>query len=174
MPPVHSVLRAPSLALVLLLAGGCATYRPAPDVASVPEGREIRMRLSDAGSDRVGEYTATGDRHDVEGSLVRADADSVVVALWRSDVASGSARFEPGRVEVPLERDQVLLVEEKQLSTVRTVGLVAGLAAGVYLIFDQLFGGSTAGGIEGGGGPDITLLPRTAAGVLAGWLGSGR
>ena len=168
---MHRVFPAPrvlALGLAALLTGACASYQPAPDMASLPQGREVRMQLSDAGSDQVGEYTAAGDRTQVEGALVRVGRDSVTVAIWRSDVVAGTARFEPGRVEVPLERGHILQMEEKRISPVRTAGLVVGIAAGVYLIFDQLFGGSTAGGLDPGGGPDITVLPRA---ILALWHG---
>jgi len=123
----------------------------------VPLGSEIRAEVTESGSERVAEFTLGDEASQVEGSLLIVGADSVVLGMWRSDVVGGA--FDPGRVNVSLRRSEIVGVEEKSLSKGRTALLAAGLAAGLYLLFDGVFAGGRGGPLDGGGEAEIILIP---------------
>ena len=135
-----------------LLCAGCYTFDAAA-IESVRPGMDVRARLSAVGRERVTDLT--GDRRGtVDGSLVRTDAETVVLSVWRTDLLASN--FEPGRLELPLQRDDIVRLERKRLSVPRTGGVFAGMAAGLYLLVRFLWEGAGGGSLPGdGGGDDI-------------------
>jgi len=112
---------------------------------------ELRARLSEGGVARVADLT--GDRRStLDGTLVRLDAGTAVLSVWRTDVIAPS--FEPGQLEVPLETSHIVGVEVKRFSHLRTGAVVAGVAAGLYLLLRVVWGGA-GGFLPGGGGDEI-------------------
>lgn len=141
-------LRGGALALLLLASSGCHTFEPAT-VESLSPGHGVRARLSVVGVERVSERL--GEEIPVlEGTFVSADSESVLFHVWRTDLAVRT--FQPGQIEVPLPRGEIVGLERKRLSLLRTGALSAGIAGGVYLLLRSLWGG--AGGFLGIGGGD--------------------
>lgn len=140
--------------------GGCSTYAP----TTLPElspGSRVRVQIDPAVIGRVQEITRSNEDAVLDGSVVGVTADSLTLAVWRTDVLSTrAAGFNPGTVQVPLERSDVVTVSRREVSAVRT-GLLGALLAGVaYFVVHEAFGGSGGGIVDGGGGgPDIILLP---------------
>ena len=136
---------------LLVLGAGCYTFR-ATDVAAVRPGIDVRASLSPAGEEAV--LALTGERHPrVVGRLERLRADSVVLSVWRSDLIASN--FAPGRIELPLRREQISGVEEKRLSATKTGGLLAGIGAGLYLFVRGVWQGVGGSPSDVGGGPSI-------------------
>jgi len=149
--------------------GGCATYHET-SLEALTVGGEVRARLSDSGSRRLEEVTAGNDSDQVDGTLAGVGADSLVLEVWRSDLVTGGA-FRPGRVRVPFQRGEVIEIQERRVSYLRTgVLLGAVVVAGAVLISESI-GGGRAGGQGGGGGPEITLLPRRLGSFLSSLVG---
>jgi hypothetical protein len=136
---------------LLVLSAGCYTFR-ATEVEAIRPGIDVRASLNPAGEETV--LALTGERHPrVVGRLERLPGDSVVLSVWRTDLITSS--FQPGRIELPLRRDQIAGVEEKRLSGIKTGSLVAGIAAGLYLFVRVVWQGTGGGLLPGGGGGDI-------------------
>lgn len=130
------------------LAAGCYTYRAAPP-ESLPAGAAVRARLSPAGAEGV--MRLTGDLSPrVEGILVGSGPDSVVLEVWRTDLRTGRT-FQPGLVRVAVPRPEVLEVNRKQLSPVRTGALAALVGVGAYQLYRVLW--DDAGGLRNRAGP---------------------
>ena len=92
------------LPAVLFLCAGCYTFESSA-IGSVRPGMELRARLSEGGVARVADLT--GDRRStLDGTLVRLDAGTAVLSVWRTDVIAPS--FEPGQLEVPLETSHIV------------------------------------------------------------------
>jgi hypothetical protein len=153
---VRVLLRGRSFRIPLIwtvvLGSGCYTFR-STDVEAVRTGMELRASLTPSGTESVG--AMTGERHtSVVGTLARLRTDSLVLSVWRSDLAASN--FAPGRVDLPLRRDQVAGLEERRLSPARTGGLLTGVAGGLFLLVRVVWQGVGGGpGDGGGGGPVI-------------------
>jgi hypothetical protein len=141
--------RAVALALLVLQAAGCFRYSAA-SLASLPEGRPVRVRLTEAGLGRLApEQRAQLPDQDpvLEGDLLQATAEGLLVAVPVSVNATG--RFERTRaiyqrVSIPVQ--DVIGVELKQLDQKRT-GLIAAGVGAVFVAFvvsyvTGVFGGS--------------------------------
>jgi hypothetical protein len=149
--------RWPAAVLVLATLVGCETFQPA-SLDSLPPGSRVRALLTDHGAERMGELRRGGDDERVEGMLMSTGPDSLVLEVWRTDLAT-AAVFDPGRVRVPLGRADVLQISERQFSTLRTGALLAGLAGAAYLLIETIWNGAGGTVDGGGGGPAIQLLP---------------
>ena len=148
--PIRFAGRIPLIG-ALLFGTGCHTFR-ATSVEAVRPGMEVKATLLAGGVETVS--ALTGERTtSVVGRLERLPADSVVLSMWRTDLITSN--FQPGRIEVPLRRDQVAAVEEKRLSRSRTGALLAGLGAGLYLFVRIVWQGVGGGLLDDGGGPGI-------------------
>jgi hypothetical protein len=133
------------VALGVVLGSACYTFEPV-GVEALGPGNGVRARLTPAGAQLLGELT--GDPSNVlEGAFVSGQPDRLRFALWRSDLARPG--FRPGQVEIELPRGDVVEVERKRLSRLRTGLLSAGLVGGLLLLIDAL--GSGAGGFLSGG-----------------------
>ena len=146
----------PLLILVSVVLAGCFTFQPST-VESVRPGGEIRAHLTNLGEDRVEEFMPRTSRGGIVGTLLRADADSVVVEVWRTDLM-GSRVFQPGRIRIPMATGEVLGIDERRFAPLRTAALTAGIALAAFGLFDGLLGGRGAGVVERGGDPQISLL----------------
>lgn len=152
---VRGPCRRTSTALLLLatlsLSAGCYTFESST-IEAVRPGMDLRARLSPSGVETVTELTGE-PRTSVDGRLERMDGETVVLSVWRTDLIGSN--FEPGRLELPLPRAQIVGLEEKRLSHLRTGGVVAGITAGLYLFVRVVWGG--VGGIlsSGPGGEEI-------------------
>ena len=145
------------LPIVLLACGGCYTYRPAA-LESLRSGVPVRARLSSAGAEGVSQLTGSLERT-LDARFILSDADSVVLEVWRTDIAAERA-FTPGRLRIPVRRTYIEDVAQKRLSYARTGVLAAVIAAGSYQLYRMVW--DRAGGTPDGGGsqgPAITINP---------------
>ena len=156
--------RATALRLVafLLLVGGagCSVYVPA-SLTEVTPGSSIRVRVDPAVALRAQEFTRAIEDEFLDGSLVEMTRDSIVVALWRTDLMA-TRSLRAGTVRVPLQHDEVLESYTRQISRSRTGLLAAAVIGGAFVLARELFGGSS-GGVSGGagGGAQIIMIPGT-------------
>ena len=143
----------------LTVVSGCSVYMPT-ELEQVRPGSTLRVRLDDSAVGRVQELTRSPQDGSVAGALLGVSPDSLVLSIWRTDLVNTGVAFRPGTVRVPLHRSDVVSVERKEVSTLRTGVLLTLLAGGAFFALKEAFGGSR-GGISGGGGggPDIILLP---------------
>ena len=145
---VSTSLRVSALALLLLACSGCHTFEPAT-LESLAPGHAVRASLSAAGAERVRERIGEGAPL-LEGTFVTADPESVLFEVWRTDLALRT--FQPGRIEVPLPRGEIVGLERRRLSLLRTGALGVGIAGGIYLLLRAVWG--DAGGFLGVDGGD--------------------
>lgn len=137
--------------LALLACAGCYSFQPAP-IESLLAGSAVRAHLNQRGVQQVA--ALTGESTDqVDGTLVRTHADTVVLSIWRADLGDQLA-FDPGRVQLLLQRQDLARVAERRISYLKTGALAAGIAGGLYLLIQTLWdsaGGGAGGGNNGGG-----------------------
>ena len=146
------------LVVGVLASAGCSTFKPAT-LDSVPLGTDVRLQLTDAGEARVEEFVGREGSEVIQGTLLRANRDSLSLETWRADMVA-TRSFQAGRIAVPLGRADVIGVEQKEFSAARTAGLTAALLGVGFLLITEVFGGSEGTGITGGGpGPIISLVP---------------
>jgi hypothetical protein len=134
--------------LGLPLQTGCYQFTRVP-LEGAPVGREVRVHLSEAGylrlADEVGEFVPHLG-HTVEGDLVQADEQQLLVAVpSRPDAATGGVGFHQ-RVAIPLS--DVVGIELKEFNKGRvaliTVSAGAALVAFIVYYVSGEFGGTTA------------------------------
>lgn len=142
----------PVLSLAVIATTNCYSYVPAR-LESVPLGSSVRALLSTEASAsmsaRLGYAAGT-----LSGRLV-ANSDQGVLLLVRAPgtgVQPGSAALFQ-RVDVA--RPDVLRVDLRVLSKVRTGGLVAALLGAATIALVQAFGASNPGSPPGGGPPPV-------------------
>ena len=147
--------RAPLAALLLLLStlGGCYSYRVTEP--PVPAGQQLRARLTPAGTAWLFESFGR-HRSEIEGTFVRSEAETYVLATWRTDLP-GVPRVRTSIDTLYVPRHHVLALEERRLSIGRTA-LAAALAAGAaYVVARELTGVGGSG--EGGNGGTQLMIP---------------
>ena len=131
---------------------------------SVGPGMDIRAQLTDAGESQIEDYLGRESTEEVQGTLLGVTGDSLFLEVWRADMVT-TASFQAGRIRVPVATSEVLTIEQKEFSRVRSVGLVTVLLGGGFLLVTRVFGGSEGTGITGGGGgPIINFLPALFGG----------
>ena len=145
----------PLLPLAVLVLAGCSTFQPTT-LESIPLGTDIRVELTEAGEAQVEPYIGRESSEVIEGTLLRADPDSVIFESWRADMVT-SQDFRAGRIRVSLATSEVVSVERKSLAVVKTAGFFTVLLGGGYLLVTEAFSGSQGGTDKGGGGPIILL-----------------
>lgn len=136
----------------LLFLSACYTYTPATDVMP---GRQaaIRARLSEPSSFTVGTVSLHAI-HLVEGEVVRWDDEHLILsATWLQSTADQGFSGEGQTLVVP--RDRIAVVERKNLSKLRTAGVV-GLGTVAGLLVRMALPGGGSGGSSGSGGPPAT------------------
>lgn len=158
---MRSTVTWPRGALVFTLSAvfaGCSAYTQTT-LDEVAPGSTVRLEVESAGAARAEEFTRSREGRLLEGSVLGVSRDSVVLSMWRTDLAS-SGSFRAGTIRVPLDIADVVDVSARRISVVRTGLLVSVLAGAAYVIIEGAFGGSTGGAGDGsGGGPGITLIP---------------
>ena len=137
------------LAGILFGGAGCFEYAHVP-LDPMPVGHSVRALLSDSGFARLalasdGELPSLSRA--IEGDLVRADSDSISLAVrvW-SGGAGADNQLEQLLV---IARRDVLEIEVKQLDRQKTaiVGAIAGAALAAFVVHELSghFGGTTTG-----------------------------
>lgn len=140
------LLRPIALLLLCLSAlNGCYSYARVPSETPVDRGR-VRLHLSEPRSVALTNTTAN-DVVFVEGEVVRAGPDSLALSVWNLRARSGYEQRAMGETVV-LPRGQMVDVERRRLSPVRS-----GLLAGAVVLLTTLVSSFMGGGGEDGGGP---------------------
>ena len=140
-----------ALALLLGFLATSACYRYAPLLGEPPApGAEVRVRLSGGAaselSDRVGQPVRS-----LEGAVLASSPDSLVLDVGWGALYAGTM-FEGRRDTLTFRSDQVLEVDERAFSAVRTTGVAVALAAVILAIFRTMAGGGGGSGGDGTGG----------------------
>jgi hypothetical protein len=147
--------------LLTPLAVGCFEFRQVP-VAAAPIGQDVRVRVTDAGYDRlaatIGEQVPRL-RRILDGPLISVDDRSLLMGLatWHGRPGSRESLYQ--RVSVPLS--DVISVERKVLdrrkTTLVAVGAGAVLIAFIARYVSGEFGGTTSPFPEPGPGESIQV-----------------
>ena len=141
----------PTAAVLLLLmfpSSGCYGYFPAG--SEFPSsGTRVRLRLSAPQDVRFTDISAN-DVVSIDGEVVRAGTDTVVVSAFMARSASGYETLGRGE-SVAIPRRNVVSVERSRFSVARSVGLAAIIGA-LSLAVGAALGAGGEGGDPGGGG----------------------
>lgn len=141
--------------MALLFATGCYSYAPLERSAPRP-GEDVRAQLNEPGMEWIDELTGN-ETSEIEGRLVRAMPDTLVLAVWRSDLPN-QIRFEAARDTLRLPGEFITALEQKRLSYIKTGAVVGAAVVGLYFLVEGLAPGSS-GGTDDGGGPMLLSIP---------------
>jgi len=142
----NSSFRRPIACVVLALQMGCYTTVPLAESLPAPQSR-IVAQLTDQGTVDMANAIGPGAQ-EVEGIVVRADANSWTLRLVRVDQRGGIST--PwNREEVMFPRSALTRVEVKHLDKKRS-WLFAGMLTALTVIAGATFGVFTIGGEETG------------------------
>lgn len=142
-------LRGTALALLAVLPlNGCYAYSEA-DRGAIRPGSELRVHLA-----RGAEAATEGLAEDrtMTGLVVESDPSSLTLAVWRSDLRTGT-RFAPERQRISLPWSVVEELQARRFSTTRTAILAGIVGGGILLVLNSLFGGRSGGTGSGTGPP---------------------
>lgn len=161
--------------LLLLIAcltslSGCYTYQRS-SAAEIGPGQDVRVRVSGAFADSIGPILLTSDARVVEGAVVDRDDGALMLEVPVTSQLQG-IRMESLRQRIQVPTDELVDVEVKELSKLRTygtLGLIVG--AGVALVIAQLSGDSGGGSTGGGGGPVESVVSPSGVSLPLGVLG---
>jgi hypothetical protein len=123
------------------LVTGCYVLQP---VASgpLPEGRQVALDITDVGRVALGGSMGPSIRQ-VQGRLVRAEADDLVVAVSSVAFLTGGTQTWSGE-PVRLKREYVGNTYERRLSKTRTIAATAvGVGAFAFILTRSLAGGGS-------------------------------
>lgn len=139
----------PALVVLILTLGlsGCFSYQPVLDGSPEPDA-EVRLRLSAPAAVALSERTGRTIRS-VEGVLLEATSDSLTVDVRWGAIYAGTP-LEGRRDVLAFHRSEVVEIDRREFSRVRTGIVAGGLAAAALLILRSFTGG---GGDQGGTGP---------------------
>jgi hypothetical protein len=145
---------------------GCYSYAPTT-VDAVPEGAEVRalvtLERQAALRDQVGL-----NEEAVKGRVVEKRPDRLLLSVRTASTAEEfGSRSLYQRVEIP--QADVLRVDAREVSPLKTAGIVAVTSGGIVVILLEVLGGeSVSGGGNGGDGgqdrvtgwlPSVPVLP---------------
>ncbi len=139
-----------ALALVVALSG-CFGYVPVLDGDPEPDAN-VRLRLSSQASAEISAQAGQSIRS-VEGTLLQTTPDSLVVDVHWGAIYAGTP-FEGRRDTLSFARSDVVEVDRREISRLRTGFVVGGLAAAAVLILRSFTGGGGESGTPGPGPGD--------------------
>lgn len=149
----------PAVVLCVGLAG-CQSFQPLPREELEP-GTQIRAHLSAVGTGHLAE--ARGDASPtVTGRAVTVDGAQLGLEYWRNDLRL-ARQFRAQRDTLWLPWSEVIRVDERRFSAIRTGLFVGGLAVGTGIIVAALLSGGedeTGGpGPNPNGGTPLKVVP---------------
>ena len=143
------------LPILLLLTTGCYSYT-AVTPTSVTPGRDVRVTLGDLGSASLAQLV--GPRAaSLDGRLLSASDSAVSMSVTQVTRDNGVEESWNGE-SVLIPRSTVASFGARKLSTARSVGLGAGIAAASLFIARYVVGNE--GILSGGGRPGTGGPPR--------------
>lgn len=135
--------------VMLLAAGGltgCYTYVPTQDIP--PQGRKVRIALSQPQDVRLSDITAN-DVVDVQGEVAAVDSSVVILSAYTLRSQSGYENLGKGE-SMQILRDNISSIRQSRIAPLNTAGLVAiGLLIGIVTGVALADAGNAG---EGGGG----------------------
>ncbi len=145
--------------LLLMTVTGCYSYVSIPPEAAAP-GAQVRAQLANGEGSVPSRGLGIGRADLMEGEVVERRAESLVLSVFPRDLGVQTWSHGP-RDTVAIRLNEIAALEQKQFSTVRTAGLVAGVAVVGALAIRYLFGDwSGATTRPPTGGPAEVLMPR--------------
>jgi hypothetical protein len=141
---------------VLLFGQGCYTYRPA-QLPGVEPGVQVRVLLRDDDPFRLRPRADEDGGYRLDGSFVRLTEDSLSLSVWLGEAYRGTP-FESVRQEYTFPRGDILRVEHRQFSRLRTTLLGAGIAVGIVALIKGI-GQVIHDGAGQGGEPPLPPVP---------------
>jgi hypothetical protein len=110
----------------LVYCGGCYRYQPVSTLAPAP-GREIQVRLTDAGTASLGRLLGAG-AVEVEGRLVGASDREVTLAVQSVELRDGTETYWQGE-RVTIDRAGIAEISERAFSRPRSLLMGGALVA---------------------------------------------
>ena len=137
------------IAVASVVCCGCFTYVPT-ELGAVPEGSEIRVRLS---RQALAELPEIPDDvgSTLRGTLLRSADEQLVVRVPVARQSVALVTTSLGQ-DITVSWSQIIEAERREFSRVRTVLVLAGGAAAAVVFFNSLGG-------EGEGGGQSSLPP---------------
>lgn len=149
---VSPPLRGIGLALAFVVAlSGCFGYVPVVEGDPEPDA-EVRLRLSNQAAAEISAQTGRTVRS-VEGTLLRTTSDSLVVDVHWGAIYAGTP-FEGRRDTLGFARSDVVEVDRREISRLRTGLVGGGLVVAALLILRSFTGGGGDSGTPGPGNGD--------------------
>ncbi len=130
-----SAPRALAALTLLWILPGCYTFQAINPLDAAP-GEEIRLVLAGPRTGGLAPSFLRGETL-VQGNLVGVSDDSVGVSVWIGAAYRGTP-FEPVHQTYSFPRVELVQMERRQLSRVRTALTTAGVLAGIYVLIDRL------------------------------------
>jgi len=117
------------------MLGGCVEYTPI-ELAAVPPGQEVRVRVTDEGALRLARHLGRLT-DEVNAGVAPHQSDSVAVTIWLGKDYRGTG-FENVRETIVLPRTDVTSLSLRKLSKWRTVALSAAALVGTLVLANQI------------------------------------
>lgn len=137
-----------SILAAALLLNACTTYVPAP-AAPIPMGTRVRVLLNRPTDVPLRDVTANRVVS-IDGELVRADADRVVLSAF-TVVTAGGLEFLSAGETVSFPRGDVAALQKKKIALLSSALFVGGTVLAVILL-DAAARQLTGGGDDAGTG----------------------
>jgi hypothetical protein len=135
---------------VVISAAGCFYYQPLETAAPQP-GTYIEVVLTDSGTSHFWGYLGP-DVANLRGRLVTANPQTLALSVQSVEQRHGQVLGWKGET-VTLGREYVATMQERHLSTGRTVLLAGGTVVGFVAMISAVANLAAGSGGSGGGGP---------------------
>ncbi|HEX7051775.1 MAG TPA: hypothetical protein VF188_16335 [Longimicrobiales bacterium] len=154
------------IAIAAAAGPACYSYHPA-ELAHVQPGEQVRVVLEDAGYRRIAPAAAADAEPRLEGRFQGATADSLALSIWIGQAYRGTP-FQTAHQTVQLPRDEVIRIERREISTLRTALTAAGVV-GVLAYLIANITSSPEAPIPGGEPPPPPPGPGGEGGMIGGF-----
>lgn len=149
------VLRTGLALLFLTALGGCYSYQAVLGDDLRP-GDPVRLRLASEPAQRLSAQVGSAVRS-VEGPLLRATSDSLRLSVGWGAYYAGTM-FEGRQDTLQFHRSEVLEIDRREFSRVRTGVVVAALTTAIVVLFKAIDLGGQAGD-DPPTDPTVTVIP---------------
>ena len=153
-------MRTRSLLLTPLIVG-CYNYA-AVNPTSVPQGTEVRAKITGAASDRIAPQLGTFDTREITGNVVANDNGAMTLEVPTGAIANTGESIIPLHQRVQLNPADFVSLETRRLDVVRSSIMAGAVVAGLGVIAAvALHSKSEATDYTGGepGAPPINRIP---------------
>ncbi len=134
---------------LIVSSWGCYSYVPTT-VDAVPEGAQVRALVTVERQAALRDQVGLNDDA-VEGQVVERRSDRLLLSVRTASTAEEfGSRSLYQRVEIP--QADVLRVDARQVSPLKTAGIVAVASGGIVVLLLEVLGGESVSGSGNGGG----------------------